>query len=152
MDVIKRVHGSKDSLLKRFISYCRRKSPWILHYNSGGCNGCVLEILSAISPRNDLERFGILLKGSPRHADILLVDGPITIKTKRRLINIYKQMTEPKFVMAIGSCALSKGIYYDCYNVCGPLDKIIPVDVWVPGCPPRPEAIIYGMLKILEKI
>jgi len=139
-------------LFRRLVNYCRKKSPWILHFNSGGCNGCSIELLSCISPRNDVERFGVLAKGSPRHADILVVDGPVTKKMRKRLINIYQQMPEPKIVVAIGSCPISGGIYQKCYNIAGPLDKIMPVDVYVPGCPPRPEAIIQGLLKAIEKM
>lgn len=150
MEVVEEVQ--KPGLMQRCINYCRRKSPWILHFNSGGCNGCAIELYSCLSPRSDVERLGILAKGSPRHADILVVEGVVTEKVKERLINIYQQMPEPKMVMAIGSCPISKGVFQNCYNIAGPLDKIIPVDVFVPGCPPRPEAIIYGVLKALEKM
>jgi len=115
------------------------------------CNGCILPVVAAISPRNDIERFGCVVKGSPRHADILLVEGPVTRKVLPRLKTIYNQIPEPKVVVGIGACTISKGIFKDCYNVCGPLDKVMPVDVYVPGCPPRPEAIIQGLLKALEK-
>lgn len=144
-------HG-KPGTFQRLVNYCRKKSPWILHFNSGGCNGCAIELVSALSPRNDVERFGILAKGSPRHADVLVVEGPVTKKMKEALLNIYEQMPEPKAVVAIGSCPISGGIYYNCYNVEAPLDKIIPVDVWVQGCPPRPEAIIHGIVKALKKV
>lgn len=146
-----RTGGRKPGLKQRFRNFVRKKSPWILHCGAGGCNGCVLPVIAALSPRNDIERFGCLLKGSPRHADILLVEGPLTRKIKPRLLRIYNQMPEPKIVLGIGACAISKGIFQDCYNVCGPLDKVMPVDVYVPGCPPRPEAIIQGLLKALEK-
>jgi membrane-bound hydrogenase subunit mbhJ len=137
--------------LQRMINYCRKRSPWVLPFNSGGCNGCSIELISAASPRNDVERMGILLKGSPRHADVLVVDGPVATKMRDRLKEVYAQMPEPKAVVAIGSCTLSKGIFYNCYNVAGPVDNVIPVDVWVQGCPPRPEAIIYGIARALEK-
>ncbi len=136
----------------KLISWARSKSPWILHFNTGGCNGCDIEVLAALTPRFDVERFGILLKGSPRHADILVVTGPITRQVKDRLIRIYEQMPEPKFVMAVGSCALSGGVFRGCYNVCGGVDTVLPVDVYVPGCPPKPEAIIHGVMKLLEKL
>jgi len=148
----KNLPRSASKLFQRFVNYCRKKSPWILLFNSGGCNGCSIELYSCLSPRNDIERLGILAKGSPRHADILVVDGPVTKKAEKRLVNIYQQMPEPKMVVAVGSCAISKGVFQNCYNVSGPLDKIIPVDVYIPGCPPRPEAIIYGFLKIMEKM
>jgi NADH-quinone oxidoreductase B subunit len=137
---------------KRMVSYCRKKSPWILHVGAGGCNGCSVEILASLTPRYDVERFGILSKGSPRHADIIVIEGIVTKKMKDRLLKIYHQIPNPKFVMAIGSCAISGGVFYDSYNFEGPLDKIIPVDVYVPGCPPKPEAIIDGVVKLLKKL
>jgi membrane-bound hydrogenase subunit mbhJ len=137
---------------QRLINHCRKKSLWILPFNSGGCNGCAIELITCVSPRSDVERFGILAKGSPRHADVLVVDGPVTSKLKDRLLRVYQQMPEPKAVVALGSCPASNGVYDGCYGVVGPLDKIIPVDVWVPGCPPRPEAIIHGVVQAMKKI
>ncbi|MEM5871568.1 MAG: NADH-quinone oxidoreductase subunit NuoB [Candidatus Aenigmatarchaeota archaeon] len=142
----------KKSLLKKFVTYCRKKSPWILHLGGSGCNGCSIEILATLTPKYDVERFGILAKGSPRHADILIIEGPINVKMKDRILTIYQQMPDPKYVIAFGACAVSKGIFYDSYNVVGPLDKIIPVDVYVPGCPPKPEALIQAIVKIMEKM
>lgn len=112
----------KKSLLDRFIRYCRKKSPWILHLGASGCNGCSIEILAALTPKYDVERFGIVAKGSPRHADILVVEGPVNVKMKKRLLTIYHQMPDPKYVIAFGTCPISKGVFYDCYNVVGPLD------------------------------
>ncbi|MCD6509569.1 MAG: NADH-quinone oxidoreductase subunit B family protein [Thermoprotei archaeon] len=133
------------------IAWARRSSPWLLHFNSGGCNGCDIEVVAALCPHYDAERFGALLKGSPRHADVLIVTGPITRQVARRLLRIYEQMPEPRFVLAVGSCALSGGVFQESYNVYEGVDKLIPVDVYVPGCPPRPEAILYGIVKLLEK-
>lgn len=134
------------------VSFFRKKSPWLLHFNTGGCNGCDIELIAALTPRYDVERFGMQLRGSPRHADILVVTGPVTRQTKDRLIRIYEQMPEPKLVVAVGSCPASGCAFYDCYNVLGPLDKFIPVDAYVPGCPPKPEAIIFGLVKVLKKV
>lgn len=134
------------------VSFFRKKSPWLLHFNTGGCNGCDIELIAALTPRYDVERFGMQLRGSPRHADILVVTGPVTKHTKDRLIRIYEQMPEPKLVVAVGSCPASGCAFYDCYNVLGPLDKFIPVDAYIPGCPPKPEAIIFGIVKALEKV
>ena len=134
------------------VSFFRKKSPWLLHFNTGGCNGCSIEVIAALTPRYDVERFGMQLRGSPRHADILVVTGPVTRQTKDRLIRIYEQMPEPKLVVAVGSCPASSCAFYDCYNVLGPLDKFIPVDAYVPGCPPKPEAIIFGLVKALKKV
>ena len=134
------------------VNWARIKSPWILHFNTGACNACDIEVLAALTPRFDVERFGILLKGSPRHADVLVVTGSVTRQTRDRLVRIYEQMPEPKFVLAVGNCATTGGVFQRCYNVYEGVDKVIPVDVYVPGCPPRPEAIIYGVVKLLEKL
>ncbi|RLF10287.1 MAG: NADH-quinone oxidoreductase subunit B [Thermoprotei archaeon] len=134
------------------ISWARLKSPWILHFNSGGCNGCDIEVLAVLTPRFDVERFGILLKGSPRHADVIVVTGPITRQVAARLKRIYEQVPDPKFVVAVGTCTLSGGVFQDCYNVLKGVDKVVPVDAYVPGCPPRPDAIIYGIAKLLGKL
>ncbi len=134
------------------IKWSRIKSPWVFHFNAGGCNGCDIEVLAALTPRYDIERFGMILRGSPRHADVMLLTGTVTRQIKDRLVRIYEQMPEPKFVIAIGSCAISGGVFQDCYNVMEGADKVIPVDVYVPGCPPRPQALIDGAVKLLQKI
>jgi len=134
------------------LRWAQTRSPWIIHFNTGGCNGCDIEVVAAFTPRFDVERFGILLKGSPRHADILAVTGPVTLQVKDRLVRIYEQMPEPKYVLAIGACACSGAPFKDCYNVLGGVDEVLPVDVYVPGCPPKPEAIIDGVVKLIQKI
>ena len=136
----------------RLISWARSKSPWIIHFNSGACNACDIEVLASLTPRYDVERFGLQLKGSPRHADVLVCSGPVTIQQRERLITIYEQTPEPKFVIAVGACACSAGVFSDCYCVEGGIDTAIPVDMYVPGCPARPEAIIDGVVKLLNKI
>lgn len=128
------------------------RSLWVYHFNSGSCNGCEIEIVAAITPRYDPERFGIKLVGSPRHADVMLVTGPVVHKMKDRLLRVYAQVPDPKVVMCIGTCGISGGVFYDSYNLEGPIDEVIPVDVYVPGCPPRPEAIIHGVVKALQKL
>lgn len=120
--------------------------------NTGGCNGCDIEVVAALTPRYDVERFGILLRGSPRHADIIVVTGPITVQMRERVKRIYDQTPEPKFVVAVGQCACSGGVFRNCYSVIGGVDKVIPVDIYVPGCPPKPEAIIYGIAQLIGKI
>ena len=132
--------------------WARINTPWAIHFNSGSCNGCDIEILATLTPRYDIERFGIKLKGSPRHADVLICTGPVTRQARERLIRIYEQMHEPKFVVAVGSCGLSGGVFDGCYGVMGGIDSVIPVDAYVPGCPPRPEAIIDGVVKLLTSI
>jgi len=134
------------------IQWARKKSPWICHFNTGGCNGCDIELVAALTPRFDVERFGVLLKGSPRHSDVLVVSGPVTLQTRARLIRIYEQMPDPKFVLVVGVCGCSGGVYHGCYNSIGGVDKVIPVDVYVGGCPPRPSEIIDGVVQILGKI
>ncbi|MFB0503292.1 MAG: NADH-quinone oxidoreductase subunit B family protein [Candidatus Bathyarchaeia archaeon] len=134
------------------MSWARSSSSWLLHFNSGSCNGCDIELVASRAPKFDLERFGILVKGSPRHADILAVTGPVTRQTRSRLLRIYGQMPEPKYVIAIGSCALSGAPFIGSYNVYEGVDKVLPVDVYVGGCPPRPEAIIHGVLGLIGKI
>ncbi|MFA5771375.1 MAG: NADH-quinone oxidoreductase subunit B family protein [Thermoplasmata archaeon] len=137
-------------MLDNLVNWSRIKSPWICHFNSGGCNACDIEVLAALTPRFDVERFGILLRGSPRHADALVCTGPVTKQIKNRILRIYEQIPEPKFVMAVGSCAASGGVFKGCYNMHGGIDSTIPVTVYVPGCPPRPDAIIYGVVKLLS--
>ncbi len=120
--------------------------------NTGSCNGCDIEILAALTPRLDAERFGVKLVGSPRHADILVCTGPVTRKMKSALIQTYSQIPNPKFVMVIGSCGATGGVFKGSYATMDGIDKVIPVDVYVPGCPPKPEAVILGVAKILEKL
>jgi ech hydrogenase subunit C len=126
-----------------------QKSPWIVHYNASSCNGCDIEILAALTPVFDVERFGIVNTGNPKHADILLCTGSVNEQNKVPLKNVYDQIPEPKVVVAIGICATSGGIFRECYNVAGGIDKIIPVDVYVPGCAARPESIIDGVVTAL---
>lgn len=126
-----------------------KKSPWIVHYNASSCNGCDIEILAALTPVFDVERFGIVNTGNPKHADILLVTGGINDKNKEPLKNVYDLIPEPKVVVAIGICATSGGIFRECYNILGGTDKVIPVDVYVPGCAARPESIIDGVVTAL---
>src|SRR5512137_736728 len=119
--------------LKRIKTWARINSPWIVHFNSGSCNGCDIEILATLTPRYDVERFGIKLEGSPRHADVLIVTGPVTRQARERLLRTYEQMPDPKFVISVGSCSISGGVFDGCYNVGGAVDEVIPVDVFIPG-------------------
>jgi NADH-quinone oxidoreductase B subunit len=134
----------------RLKDWARRTSPWAVHFNSGSCNGCDIEILATLTPRYDVERLGIKLQGSPRHADLLIVTGPVTRQSRERLLRIYEQMPEPKHVVAVGSAAICGGVFRGCYNSLGGVDQVIPVDVYIPGCPPRPQAIIDGLVKLLR--
>ncbi|MHB9034452.1 MAG: NADH-quinone oxidoreductase subunit B family protein [Anaerolineae bacterium] len=144
--------SSIDHLLEKIELWGRVNSPWAVHFNSGSCNGCDIELVATLTPRYDVERLGIKLQGSPRHADVLICTGPTTRQTRDRLVRIYEQMPNPKFVIAVGSCAISGGVFQGNYNVLGDIGQVIPVDIYVPGCPPRPEAIIYGIAQLLEKL
>jgi NADH-quinone oxidoreductase B subunit len=126
-----------------------KRSIWVFHVNAASCNGCDIEILAALTPRYDAERLGVELVPSPRHADVLLVTGTVNPLMRDRLKTVYEQMPDPKKVVAIGACALGGGVMSGCYNVGHGVDKVIPVDLYIPGCPPRPEALIYGILKLV---
>ena len=123
------------------------KSPWVVHYDGSSCNGCDIEVLACLTPMYDVERFGIINCGNPKHADVFLVTGSVNEQNKGIVKQIYDQMPEPKVVVAVGICACSGGIFKDCYNVMGGVDQVIPVDAYVPGCAARPEAIIDAVVK-----
>jgi len=127
-------------------------SPWLLHFNTGACNGCDIEVLAALTPYYDPERFGVKLAPNPRHADVMVVTGAVTKKAAERLKRLYDQMPSPKFVVAVGACAISGGVFAGSYSVVNGADKVVPVSMYVPGCPPRPEAILYGIVKLLSKL
>ena len=138
--------------IKDRVNEGRLKSPWLIHYDCGSCNGCDIEVLACLTPVYDIERFGIINVGNPKHADVLLVTGTVNQRNKHVLKNIYDQMPSPTAVLALGACGLSGGVFRECYNVVGGVDKVIPVDVYVPGCPPKPEAIIDGVVKALAVV
>ncbi len=121
-----------------------------MHYDASSCNGCDIEVLACLTPVYDVERFGIINTGDPKQADIFLVTGAVNDQNKEVVKQLYDQMPEPKVVVAVGICACSGGIFKDCYNILGGVDKVIPVDVYVPGCAARPEAIIDGVVKGLD--
>jgi ech hydrogenase subunit C len=126
-----------------------KRSPWLIHYDGSSCNGCDIEVLACLTPLYDVERFGIINTGNPKHADIFVVTGSVNEQNREVIRNIYDQIPEPKVVAALGICACSGGIFRECYNVEGGMDKVIPVDVYIPGCPVRPEQIIDGVVKAL---
>jgi len=128
------------------------KSPWVFHLATSPCNNCDIEILDCLTPKFDLERFGIVLVGSIRHADVLLVTGVPNRKTAERIKRLYEQASKPCLVVAIGTCACGRGIFKDSYNSPGPVDELVPVSAYIPGCPPKPEAIIMGVVKLIEKL
>ena len=139
-------------LVKKVVTWARIKSPWIIHFNTGACNACDIEIIAALTPRYDIERFGVQLKGVPKHADVLVCSGPVTRQIECRLVRIYEQMAEPKFVVAVGTCACSGGVFNGCYNIKGGINSVIPVSVFIPGCPAGPKAIIDGVVKLLASL
>jgi membrane-bound hydrogenase subunit mbhJ len=118
--------------------------------NAGSCNGCDIEIVASLTPRYDAEQLGVRLEGSPRHADILCVTGPVTQNAVEAIKTVYGQVYGPKAVVAIGSCPATTNVFIDSRTLAGPLNLHIPVDVFVPGCPPRPDAIILGVAKAAE--
>ncbi len=136
--------GLKENLLSRSIN--------VFHLSSGSCNNCDIEIIDCLTPRYDLERFGITLVGSIRHADALLCTGSANKMTIPIIKRLYEQMPKPGFVIAWGACGSSRGLFKDSYNTGVPLDEIMPVDAYIPGCPPKPEAVIAAMAKLIEKI
>lgn len=129
-----------------------KRSPWVIHYDGSSCNGCDIEVLACLTPVYDVERLGIVNTGNPKHADIFLITGSVNEQNKEAVQNIFNQMAEPKVVVAIGACACSGGIFAECYNVSGGVDRVIPVDVYVPGCAARPESIIDGVVMGLRAL
>lgn len=132
-----------------------KKSLWVFHLNTGSCNGCDIEILNIFTPRQDVERLGVKLVGSPRHADAIILTGPITREALPRALRAIQAVPDPKIIIAVGSCACGGGIWYDSYNVVGGIQKLYeimkkigiepPQTYYVPGCPPKPEAILYAI-------
>jgi len=129
-----------------------RYSPWLIHFNTGACNGCDIEVLAALTPFFDPERMGVKLAPNPRHADIMVVTGAVTKKAASRLKRLYEQMPSPKYVIAVGACAISGGVFAGSYSTVSGADKVVPVDMYIPGCPPKPEAILDGIVKLLLKV
>ena len=141
-----------QKLIHKAYRWAQSNSIWVLHYNTGGCNGCDIEILDLLTPRYDVERLGILAEASPRQADVLLVTGPVTRQSAAGLVQIYEQMPSPKWVVAIGACSATGGVFAGSPTVLGGVDQVLPVDLYVPGCACRPEAIIAALVKLKAKI
>ncbi|MBX3175809.1 MAG: NADH-quinone oxidoreductase subunit NuoB [Candidatus Hydrogenedentes bacterium] len=127
-------------------------APWVFHCSTGSCNNCDIEVLDCLCPRFDVERFGMLLAGSVKQADVLLVTGSCNRKSAARLKRLYEQIPKPCLVVAIGECAMSRGIFIESYNCPVPLDHIIPVDLYIPGCPPKPEAVLAGIVRLVGRV
>lgn len=139
-------------MLKEKINSLFGRSLHIREVDAGSCNACEIEISALNNPIYDIERFGISFVASPRHADMLLVTGPVSRNMEIPLLRTYNATPEPKLVVAVGSCAFDGGIFGDTYATTGGVAKVIPVDAYIPGCPPRPQALIYGLLTALGRL
>lgn len=128
------------------------KSLNVFHLAGSPCNNCDIEILDALTPRYDLERFGIVLVGSVRHADVLLLSGAFNKKATIRAKEVYAQAAKPIVVVACGNCAITGNIFRDSYNIDPPIGRHIPIDAYLPGCPPKPEALISAVVKLIGKL
>ncbi len=150
MEEIESVETAGSELLARVRTLFGR-SLHIRLVDTGSCNGCEIEIAQLLTPHYDIQRFGIDFVASPRHADALLVTGPVTRALEPALRATYEATPDPKIVIAVGACALSGGIVGSAYGSCGGVDRILPVDVYIPGCPPRPLALLHGILLAVGK-
>ena len=138
--------------LKRRVQDVLGRSLAIREVDAGSCNGCELEIVALSNPVHDAERLGIHFVASPRHADMLLVTGPVTRNMEQALRKTYAATPDPKVVVAVGACGISGGIFGTNYATVGPVDRVLPVDVYIPGCPPRPQALLHGILLAVGRL
>lgn len=143
-------HNIFVTTIDKLCNWGRSHSFWPLSY---GCNCCPIEMMASGANRFDIARYGYeVFRASPRQADLLLVAGPISLKMKPVIERLYAQMPEPKWVLAMGNCAISGGPFKDGYSILPGVDSLLKVDVYVPGCPPRPEALFYGLLELKKKV
>ena len=138
--------------LKRKIDRAFGRSLAIREVDAGSCNGCEVEVNALSNAIYDIERFGLHVVASPRHADALLVTGPVSRNMEHALLQTYRATPDPRMVIAMGACAITGGIFRDSYAVLNGVDQVLPVDVYIPGCPPRPQAIIYGIMLAIDRI
>lgn len=143
------IPGIITTNLQKLVNWSRRSSMWYMLF---GIACCAIEMMATGASRYDFDRFGMVFRASPRQSDLMIVAGTVNEKMATRIKNLYDQMPEPRYVIAMGACATNGGPYHDAYNVVQGVDKIVPVDVYVPGCPPRPEALMYAVLQLQEKI
>ncbi len=134
---------------KKLFAWSRKSSLWPVTF---GLACCAIEMMAAYASRYDLDRFGVITRASPRQSDVMIVSGTVTAKMAERIKRIYAQMPNPKWVIAMGSCAIAGDFYRNVYSVVPGVDRVIPVDVYVPGCPPTPEGLIEGIRKLQQKI
>jgi NADH-quinone oxidoreductase B subunit len=149
--LVERVPGLDLALLKAddLLHWGAENSLWIFPM---GTSCCAIEFMAAAASRLDMDRFGTIVRGSPRQCDVMVIAGTITVKMAPRVLKLWEQMPEPKWAIAMGSCAISGDFYRDIYSVVPGVDTFMPVDVYVPGCPPRPEALIQGIVLLQERI
>ena len=141
-------------MFDNLINKSAAKSPWLFHINGGSCNGCDIELVAVLTPRYDAERLGFRLAGTPRHADIVVVTGPLTAQVRDRVLRTIEQVPEPRCIVTLGSCPASGNVFKDSYSVVGPLSKYVDVDVDIAGCAAKPETILEGLYtaaQILEQ-
>jgi len=142
--------GLVTTSVEKLLNWSRANSLWYMIF---GLACCAIEMMAAGASRYDFDRYGMMFRATPRQSDMMFISGTITLKMAPRIRRLWEQLAEPRYVVAMGSCAISGGgFFYDAYSVLKGIDKIIPVDVYVPGCPPRPEALMHGCLKLQEKI
>lgn len=135
--------------VQSFINWARSNSIW---YMTFGIACCAIEMMATGASKYDFDRFGMIPRASPRQTDLMIVAGTVTEKMAPRIKTLYEQMAEPRWVLALGGCASNGGPYHEGYNVVDGVDKIVPVDIYVPGCPPRPEALLHGVMLLQEKV
>lgn len=143
------IQANVDQMIDWLVGWGRSNSVWFLLF---GLACCAIELMQTGGPRSDTDRFGIVPRPSPRASDLFIIAGTLTYKMALRVRRLYDQMSEPRYVISMGSCSNCGGLFQYSYSVCKGVDQIIPVDIYIPGCPPRPEALLEGLLKIQQKI
>jgi Ni,Fe-hydrogenase III small subunit/ferredoxin len=155
MRPISRTESSVEVLGRQLDAKVRRvfgRSLSVREVDAGSCNGCEVEVNSLTNSFYDIERFGLHIVASPRHADCLLVTGPVTRNMEHALLQTFSSTPDPKLVLAMGACACSGGVFRDCFATADGVDGILPVDIYIPGCPPRPQAIIYAFMLAVDRL